>query len=602
MKKVNKLTLTMFNTVLQTEEKPNTNLSILNNLGLIVTPKANYAIEEIIEHYETLKLSGEYLNKTFHKSWKVIENSPRYELMLQQILHYITGYGTNFEEQLYIPNEILELPDKIDLNYKIIDTSTNKEIIDKCLNLLQSGIAMKLSTIENVVELLGELGYGFTGAESIKNKEALILIADNYGIYPEKPVEFLRYVIFKTTGQTLLIKNDYMFGMIKDSSFDPSRLFEQYGLTKLSVIFNRFKPIFLAYKSKSKHCAYVVNKLSKLSKSNHKPMNENLLNLFTQRYYSSIEVESIVEHSTIFAIFKALSLGYNIMTGQDVFIYSIRNGKSFVEEKQYNAKSRLIINANFHNLLNVLKNKFNFSGRKVFIPENIQYGLPTSEKMFVGNIPVGTKFIGDKLAIGIYWENAWGASDLDLSAINIAGKVGWNADYKQESDIYYSGDITNAPNGAVEYIYANSCLTDPSLINYNVYTGDENCKFKVIIGDADGINENYMMNPNNLIVDEFAKSNQKQNILGIILPNKFTKKQEFVLINVGSGCVSVSSDNKITELATKALYQQYESTLSFNLMIDHLGCERVSDKNDSDYDFSLSNLTKNSFIEFFSKK
>ncbi|MEL6657337.1 MAG: hypothetical protein AAFP77_00090 [Bacteroidota bacterium] len=46
--------------------------------------------------------------------------------------------------------------------------------------------------------------------------------------------------------------------------------------------------------------------------------------------------------------------------------------------------------------------------------------------MFVGNIPTGSKFYGKAMAVGVYWENAWGARDLDLSGLNIAFEQGGN--------------------------------------------------------------------------------------------------------------------------------------------------------------------------------
>lgn len=40
--------------------------------GLIIEPKARWAKEEIINYYQTERLNGNDLNKTFHKFWKKI--------------------------------------------------------------------------------------------------------------------------------------------------------------------------------------------------------------------------------------------------------------------------------------------------------------------------------------------------------------------------------------------------------------------------------------------------------------------------------------------------------------------------------------------------
>ena len=89
------------------------------------------------------------------------------------------------------------------------------------------------------------------------------------------------------------------------------------------------------------------------------------------------------------------------------------------------------------------KSKYSLNGKSFYLPSDVKYALPTSEKMFVGNIPTGTKFLGDNLAVGIYWENEWGATDLDLSAINIDGKVGWNSSYNQNNNLFQIQKLTD---------------------------------------------------------------------------------------------------------------------------------------------------------------
>jgi hypothetical protein len=64
--------------------------------------------------------------------------------------------------------------------------------------------------------------------------------------------------------------------------------------------------------------------------------------------------------------------------------------------------------SNYEFILDYLKLKYDLSGKKFYFPENVEFALPTSEKMFVGNIPTGTRFYGEQLAVGIYWEDAWG--------------------------------------------------------------------------------------------------------------------------------------------------------------------------------------------------
>lgn len=580
-------TLKLFNAVIAKTsfEKP-----FLSDLGLIIEPNALWAKEQIILYYNKEKLNGNDLNKTFHKSWNKIKESSRYELYLEQIRHYLSTYGSDFKDEVYIPSEVLNIPD-IQLSYKVIKAYSKDEMFNKCMSLLKSGIALKEETIDDILSILtDELDYVFTGEENIKNKEAIAKIADSYGVFPKNTVDFFRYIIYRTTGSSLLIKNKELIFQIKNSSYNPSTLFKNFGLKKLAEIFNRFKPLFLAYKDR---CPKTINKISKLSKKYHKPLVSNPLNNVTNTLLSEKDIKWL-ENATNFALFKALSACYTRVGGQNTFVYRIRNGKSWAKEGNISSVNW----ANYNFILNFIKGRVNLSGKTVFIPKNIEYALPTSEKMFVGNIPTGTAFYGEKLAVGVYWENSWGAKDLDISGLNIGGKIGWNADYSQQGgSLMYSGDITNAPNGAVEYLYANSGLNDPTLIKNNVFSGDKNCDYKIIIGEGDDISKDYMMNPNNLFAEIKCKSVQTQTILGMFIPKK--GKQCFIVLNFGAGNSRVSGDSKISNIATKALYQQWSSVIYLNNLLEELGATLVYTSKNADIDLSLDKLETDTFIKLF---
>lgn len=198
-------TLTLFNAVLA---KPSNQNIFISENGFIIEPNALWAKDQIIKFFKTEKLNGNDLNKTFHKSWATIKNSSRYGLYVEQISHYISTYGSDFQDDIYIPNEVLNLPE-LKLSYKIIRAYSVKELTQKCLAMLQSGMALKEATIDDLIAVLvDELSYTFTGKENIRNKEAIVKLADFYNIYPENAVEFFRYIIYRTTDTTLLIKND----------------------------------------------------------------------------------------------------------------------------------------------------------------------------------------------------------------------------------------------------------------------------------------------------------------------------------------------------------------------------------------------------------
>lgn len=582
-------TLKLFNAVIRKEsdEQP-----YVSTDGYIIESGALWDKERIIDYYRQEALSGHDLNKTFHKSWKKVIKSTRAELALEQIFHYLSTYGTNFQGEIYIPGEVLKVPDT-KIVFKVIRSYTKDEMRDKCLGLLKSGVAFAEETVDDVLSVLtDELDYQFTGEEGVRNKEAIVKIADLYGVVPQDIMGFMRYIVYRSTDSTLLIKNKETVEAIKNSSYNPSVQFQQFGLERLAECFNRFKPLFLAYKSK---CPRTINRIAKLSKTHHKPMVANPLNLATHRELTDAD-RHWLDNATPYALFKALSACWSRDNGQDTFAYKIRNGKSWVAK----SKPGSVSGSNKQFILEYLKGRCSLTGKKVYIPEDIVFALPTSEKMFVGNIPAGTKFSGKKLAVGIYWENKWGAHDLDLSAQNLDGKVGWNAAYSQDGNLVYSGDITNAPNGAVEYLYARKGLKHPSLVRVNVFSGDEKSGYKIIVGRGDGVSKKYMMNPNNLFMEARCSSVQKQMILGIIIPeNKKGSRQSFVIMNMGAGHARVSGGSKISDLAREALFQQWKSPVSFNQLAAELGAEFVDDREAADVDLSLDSLEKDTFIKLF---
>jgi len=318
-------TLKLFNAVLAKSSKEIN--PFISSEGFIIVPQAMWAKDRIVEFYLNEKLSGNDLNKTFHKSWKTIKDSSRFELFIHQITHYISTYGSDFQDEIYIPDEVLNVPD-VKLKYKVIRALTKDELIDECFLLLNSGIALKEDTINDILSILtDELNYKFTGKEKIRNKEAIIKIADLYGVYPSDVMEFFRYIIYRATGQSLLIKSKEVIAAIKFGNYNPAVAFDEFGLEKLAEVFNRFKPLFLAFKSK---CPTTINKISKLSKKYHKPLVINPLNCATFVELNDSDLHWL-DSATPYALFKAISACYSRMQGQDNFVYRIRNGKSWVK-------------------------------------------------------------------------------------------------------------------------------------------------------------------------------------------------------------------------------------------------------------------------------
>ena len=90
------------------------------------------------------------VNKTFYADWCDVISKSRFELFVDQILHYVTTYGTNFEGTPYIPNENFNGEYDTDKfngflkNLKVIKPISIEEIKEKTSNMIYSGIDLPM--------------------------------------------------------------------------------------------------------------------------------------------------------------------------------------------------------------------------------------------------------------------------------------------------------------------------------------------------------------------------------------------------------------------------------------------------------------------------
>ena len=91
-------------------------------------------------------------NATFYKRWEDVLSKTRFELLLDQIRHYASTYGTGFTQEGngYVPNDGAEAPYLHE--YTFIVPITEEELYHRCLALLQGG-GLK------VAEIAGRCGY-----------------------------------------------------------------------------------------------------------------------------------------------------------------------------------------------------------------------------------------------------------------------------------------------------------------------------------------------------------------------------------------------------------------------------------------------------------
>ena len=549
------------------------------------------------------------------------------------------------------------------------------------MTLLSSGIALSKETIEDIMTLSDYIPRD--RFDEIKNKEIRIALYDKYNIVPKNNVEFLRYMIYKLTGSTLLIKNQQSIKALKQCDKEQIyNLLQSYltntpnGYIKLAEIFLRYKDLFLAlkrplsdmYDIKDKQInMYInsaINKISKLSKKYHKPLDNNILDRLSNIKDLTIynlgksAINSAITETNSFRLIRILNgLKYRLScNSDDAIVYKIRNGKAYVSEleKAMTEEQQVVINDIITNieveLASRIKNKL--KDKIVYIPENVVYTLPQSEKQFNGNIPEGSYIEvkkDDDMLVGVHWKNFEDERiDLDLHMQNKSEQYGWNTSYRSESEnFYFSGDVTDAvlPKGATEVFYiGKSCENKAFLLTLNDYTRNKrDIPYDLIFAKSDisRIEKNHTIDPNNIlyVIHNTFEAEENEKTIGLVKIDSNSIRLYFNDFSLGRSIVtrqtnviqnSYSYLNKYTDiqyklndLLTKASITvinkpEYSKEVYFekleNNSLQEIDNERAAEliKNNNgnllfkqdkkikaDIDLSIENINKQSLIELF---
>jgi hypothetical protein len=565
----------------------------------------------------------EQLNQSFHKSWEKVRTAPIQQLVVEQITHYLTTYGFEAfgiydQDTVYVPNEQLDAPElEGDIRLVIIRGYTNDELKSKLLDLLGSGVALHEDTVKDALDVAVFVGLSEDELLLVKNKEVRAALYDCLGLVPSNPTEFLRFVVYRATGTTLLIKSPAALEEIRDStSLALVRYFDIYekehGLQNLAQIFYRFKPIFLAMRTNTR-MRQIVNRIRRLAVTNHKPMPKDYLNDVTATLargdrIDAGELATALESANTF---RKIRLAYALKfrtTHADAILYQVRNGRSWATDFSFHHQDLAAL-AYEQVLESVISDvRSNVEGKKVFIPKGIRYGLPATEKQFSGNMPSGTcvEVTGGMIA-GVHWENVdHHRIDLDLALQSIDGKIGWDAGYcSQARDVLFSGDMTHAPfpKGASELF----ALTPEArgvwlmTVNYYNFNGSVPVPFKTVVAQSAprSLTKNYTIDPNLMVAQAAGTMDVTQKVLGIIVSDDTSCRFYFSESNLGGG--RSSTRTKHGEQARDFLMTRFMDTISLNDVLGGAGAELVDDPSTADIDLSVESVDKASIIAFVTK-
>jgi hypothetical protein len=554
--------------------------------GYIIHP--NVCQEDVLDWVKNQSYNP---NTTFYKTWGDITSKSRFELYADQVLHYASTYGTNHEGTPYIPNnDVAQIPFN---QFKVLVPLTREQVIEKCVGMLVSGIALKQETINMLITICDELGHNLD-VHLVKNREAKMYLHKKTGTLPNDAQEMVRYLIYLATDKTLLIKDKKTIQKIKESRLDISKLVSQFGEKQLASVFYRNKPLFLAFKRCSHKNSNTVNRLRKLAEKYHVPTtktvgeqilsNPSLLDKLPKVLETMSNFKKVTLLETINRRKQQIGINPYVVRNQKIFI---KEGTQQINEKYLNVVYALV----YESLINSLSKK----ACKVKLPVGVTLTLPTSEKSFVGNYPLGTSFdfSTEDAIFGINWRGSEGARDLDLKMIDIDGNVyGWNAAYtNSRKSVIYSGDMTSANPEATELFYAKNGFS-PAIMKVNLFGGAENSKFKFFLAkekvklDSYGkVPLNYMVNPNNILFTVDSQMDSKEKSMGVFTESKFVLAQ----FRTGKGKVAY---NSVTDLYTKYALKTMDCYLDMKSVLKDAGFSFT----DVEPDIDLTDLSKDTLI------
>jgi len=284
-------------------------------------------------------------------------------------------------------------------------------------------------------------------------------------------------------------------------------------------------------------------------------------------------------------------------------VYRIRNGKTYYEAVHNKFNEVELDKCIKHVKASIIfdLNK-KVEGKKIFLPEFVNYALPATEKQFIGNIPSGTYIeVDSNLIFGVHWFDGDRRVDLDLSYMSLgSGKVGWDGSYRTSSrNIMFSGDNTSAPlpNGASELFRITSSEPELGILNLNSYTFNNSpfVNYTLFAGESVApISSNYMMNPNDIHCKAQSNIGIKQKVLGLVIADG--RKIRFYFSEMEQAGGISAKDNDASRIFRKYLINQAKGLITLNELLLDSKAEIVDSVEEADIDLSQENLQKDTII------
>lgn len=545
--------------------------------GYVIHPDCN--ADRVMSYIQSLPNN---YNSTFYKSFNDVVSKDRMELFIDQCIHYASTYGTGHTGTAYVPNDN---PAQINFtDCKIIEPITLAELTGKIQDMLHSGIALKNDTLNDIFELIDEFKIELDLSD-VKNREFLIRYHISKGLRFDTPQETLQAINWIITDQVGIVKDNstvtayHNFNKHDGIDFEyVKESFNSHSLEEWSAIFNRYKPLFLALRNSE--LRPMINKISKLSKKHHLPMRIPMSTVFLTPHYINETYEGAfaeakywlsrnVKDMSIFQLVKFHNAIKKRLKGNFIDTINIRNGKSWIKKTTWesNEESRDRLRKLDYIIRRQLRKKIEpkLNWKNIIIPEKLFVALPTSQKNFIGTLPIGS-YVDikpeDNLVVGIYWKGEDGAQDLDLSFTDMDGKtVSWCNSYTDEgNNIVYSGDMTSANPEAAEYLLFRNDMPN-GVFMCNAFGAQPESKYTFIVArlpEGTEFDYNHMVNPDDIIFQVPLVMTSRQMSMAIYINDGSTGRFIFTDRAVGNGRVN-KGDVTIQDMIQSQIDMTYMS-------------------------------------------
>lgn len=577
MGEIDKITLKMFHAVLVTSNirgNFNSKLVIQNfaKEGLLVDPKIFNGLDveaskKFAKHILDYMGTSLYaVSSRFYQSFEEVSNLTEEERFSNQIMHYASTYGGLEELRnnggVWTPEllDILDIKNQEDrlalegshLTY--ITPIAYSSLEERVVNMVTSNRALSEDDIENLSTLMDSSARLTETFESklqsgaIKNREMSVILYKKFNVVPKDFDEFTRYLVYLTTGETQVVKNNQLLQDINDYNVMHNRFHnslnkaittyvKEQGIEEMARNITRYRDIYMMFKhSKVGKAKTYINKALRLSKKLYQPRKKPYLDSLAEHPYDAEAFKEALSKASVYKLAKVINY---LWAKRDVNldnteVYKIRNGKTFVKETSFTPDLDKLNLFDGYRVLayEEMMDRFkHLNGATIVVPDygsGIDVAFPTSGKDFLGDVPVNTKVAKfkqeDTFTVGIYWDKDM---DLDLHATTVDGRtLGWNEDYYSrghgDESIRFSGDMTGLNNqGYASEAFEVRNLQTPFLLSLNVYTnwdgGNPTCKVYMNRKDAEGHETpvfSTRINCNDIANQQIMLVNPYTNILG----------------------------------------------------------------------------------------